>query len=960
MIMNATSTTNVAHSTATVATRLDVRPVLVVGIGGTGCLAVKHLKERARQISRDQPVRFIRYVVFDTTAQETNGEQLDDGEFVNIGQVDLNAIVRHIHDFQHLNWFPADKVKPMQLGLGAGGVRHVGRLCYFQWRETPRVIELLRSRLEDLMNESLVQQVHHLGACADVRLDQSNGMDIHIIASGAGGTGSGIFLDLAYDLRRLAEQLKVPVQISGHLLLPDSFEGIIPQSLMPQAENNCFSLLSEINHFIETGNWEANYKGGPVVMQKQSPFDLMYLLSRSGLENNLWSRDQLVAIVGATIASLAMTPAGKKIKEATVNVMALVLGGTDRAAHKRCPYGSYGIGVAFAAKDDLLREGSAQLRQSVLRHAMQAVSDPVQEVQTAAKKFLNTIRLTEEELEHAVGHALKPCKLDQVVTPADAETTRQLQHRPVVQEETEQIGNQVQADFEPRFKGLQLQKLSQELERVFGTSVAGDGESAPPLLPLTALPEFAVALRAELERLAQSCERRKRELQTMRDKAEATATDLRQNPSPPPDWQKTYEKCISESDRHEVFDPVLAELRAQFERAVVFLSQDVLPRLQGTVKALQRVADDLSRDSVVLEDLNTPYFRFVSSHDVMAAGKADVEDPALAFRRAVVGLLLEPAGTHGHPAKRIHVLLEKAGLESLYEALANYGSDHRLDLDRLMHDMATRGGASLKEQLKIQLHTLHTKAQPAIRCVERLPRESLVYLARVGTTLANPAAKLLRELDPYVQAEADDPTDLVLLRFVYGVPLWAVLGVADWEKAASAVQTEQRMTHNYLNPAWEHVIEPFCPLPADERQSLWIFTLFCLMGCIARDGDEYHFKVDGHEGFAGTRPADRAAACERLTQCLDQGRPSREQAEEAIREYLRHRPDAERVRLIEEHRDGLRAQLVKVLASTTQSSAPLVATTARILRAEMLALNQYLAETRVRMAESATPAPAGS
>ena len=334
--------------------RLDVRPCLVIGVGGTGILAVKAMKARMRELTRGHDAPFIRYLVLDTTTEDPKPPKLDVGEFSNIGQLDFNEIVGHISDYPHLSyWFPVKKFKPMQLGLGAMGVRHIGRLCYFQWRESSRVRDRIQNKIEALVNPSLPDKIRELGFIQDLRVDQTSGIDIHIVASGGGGTGSGIFLDLAYDLRKWAKELARSARVMGHLVLPDVFGSVVPEPLMPYVESNSHALLSEIDHFMDHGGWDVKYESERVSAGDQAPFDLLYLLGRNGHDGGARDKQDLVTMIGCAMANLAFSPVGKMLLDYAVNLIPPILSQSDETYHKPCAYGSYGLSIGVARAGDI-------------------------------------------------------------------------------------------------------------------------------------------------------------------------------------------------------------------------------------------------------------------------------------------------------------------------------------------------------------------------------------------------------------------------------------------------------------------------------------------------------------------------------------------------------------------------------------------------------------------------------
>ena len=129
----------------------------------------------------------------------------------------MNSILRSIRDGNEpsLRWFPTD-LSPRDLSLGAGGLRPVGRLAYFFNRDGEKDIKsLLSGILDGFADNPLSTQMGRY----ELNVNAASGVDVHLITSLCGGTGAGIFLDLAYDI---IEWSKPKVHTMGHLVFARS------------------------------------------------------------------------------------------------------------------------------------------------------------------------------------------------------------------------------------------------------------------------------------------------------------------------------------------------------------------------------------------------------------------------------------------------------------------------------------------------------------------------------------------------------------------------------------------------------------------------------------------------------------------------------------------------------------------------------------------------------------------
>ena len=100
---------------------VKLSPTLIIGLGGTGSLAVQYVKRKIRErldayktsgLPLPRTVPFIEYLVLDTTPQE---EVLDGwfvpDEYLNIGRVNVSRVISsldHDLDYNVQKWFPKE------------------------------------------------------------------------------------------------------------------------------------------------------------------------------------------------------------------------------------------------------------------------------------------------------------------------------------------------------------------------------------------------------------------------------------------------------------------------------------------------------------------------------------------------------------------------------------------------------------------------------------------------------------------------------------------------------------------------------------------------------------------------------------------------------------------------------------------------------------------------------------
>lgn len=277
-----------------------ISPTLVIGLGGTGKECLLRLRrllvERFGSLSE---MPFIRFLHLDTDRTAMSREQYDlrkddDPLYERIAfgtpeRIDLTidsgtgAYVEHIDSYPNIKrWFQVNgKIAGLgNLGDGAGQIRMASRLGLYHepnFMNVSTTLGHLRARLEDASNP---QAANRLG------FQLGSSINVFVVASLAGGTGSGIFLDIGFLLRkhfRNSERV-------GILLLPGFFQEYTGGE---RAKANGFAALMELNHYSFGHSFEANWERNDREMLLPPPFSHTYLIdSRNEARRTIGSSGQ--------------------------------------------------------------------------------------------------------------------------------------------------------------------------------------------------------------------------------------------------------------------------------------------------------------------------------------------------------------------------------------------------------------------------------------------------------------------------------------------------------------------------------------------------------------------------------------------------------------------------------------------------------------------------------------------
>lgn len=269
-----------------------VKRTICVGLGGTGRDVLMQMRrlivERYGDLNRLPVVRFM-HLDTDKAASQSSGLRTGntyrgvdlsfrDAERVNATMTakDVTNLVQGLerrqsnraNPYDHIGrWLPPQLIRNIKaIEEGAKGIRPVGRLAFFHNYTKFRAAIDTAERLTRGHEATLLQQ-------QGLRVER--GLDIFVIGSLCGGTGSGMFLDVAYSLRKLyGEQ---GAQIFGYFIISPELYGNTPTQ-----NANTYAALKELDHYTASGSrFEAVYDIQNLVWvrEQRPPFDYTYLIS---------------------------------------------------------------------------------------------------------------------------------------------------------------------------------------------------------------------------------------------------------------------------------------------------------------------------------------------------------------------------------------------------------------------------------------------------------------------------------------------------------------------------------------------------------------------------------------------------------------------------------------------------------------------------------------------------------
>ncbi|HNS21616.1 MAG TPA: tubulin-like doman-containing protein [Sedimentisphaerales bacterium] len=325
-----------------------VRPTLIVGLGGTGGLVCQWAEHYIRELFGHVP-SFIRFLKLDTDASDDGGPPegiLSD--FINLFHyVDVGEVVRDNVSFPefhpHLDWMRGFREDATFADYGCQGIPRLGRLVFFELRETI-IHEAVATRFSSLRTSTqqlVEEQPDQFILAAD------GAPAVHIASSVCGGTGAGMLIDMAYNLRWWSrESFPKPAEVIGHLLLPDAFR--VDPMLRPKLEATASATLDQIEFLSDERRpdipvrYRSNRAGEDCFRRDTAPFNFLYLLNGQ-VDMGSGDRKHLVRQIARVIRAMAFEPLGQQVRSDANNKLAEILPQRDPVNNHRQCFSSYGL-----------------------------------------------------------------------------------------------------------------------------------------------------------------------------------------------------------------------------------------------------------------------------------------------------------------------------------------------------------------------------------------------------------------------------------------------------------------------------------------------------------------------------------------------------------------------------------------------------------------------------------------
>ncbi|HVL14331.1 MAG TPA: tubulin-like doman-containing protein, partial [Gemmata sp.] len=262
----------------------SLQPALVIGLGQAGLRVLQRFRyDLTERYGAPELLPLIRTLYVDTDPEALADAARDRPQARRAGMRPTDVFAAKLNRASHYlkprfngqtlteGWFDPQLLYKIPRNSVTLGVRLFGRLAFCD--HSRPLIAKVQSELEAAMaGDSFARTESRTGLQC-----RTNRPRVYVVAGLAGGTGGGMFLDVAYTVRaRLRRMGYENPDVVGVLIAPPADPALSP----PQWLGNTYAALTELHHYTRPDTvFAANYDDqAAVVRDKNPPFTHCYVL----------------------------------------------------------------------------------------------------------------------------------------------------------------------------------------------------------------------------------------------------------------------------------------------------------------------------------------------------------------------------------------------------------------------------------------------------------------------------------------------------------------------------------------------------------------------------------------------------------------------------------------------------------------------------------------------------------
>lgn len=381
-----------------------LKRTLYIGLGGTGFKTLVHTKRAFINTYGEVPP-MIKFLAIDSDKNQyqsyplpsIHGEiRIDPNESSGIMVENADdKVTKHRKD---LSWLPEKNLRAVSdLVNGCGMVRTNGRIAFaFNYDTTRRNIQ---NALNSIRNLTIVHNEKYELL--------SNDVEVNLIFSIAGGTGSGNFLDMAYLVKDIFKQQALPQtsKIIGYMVLPDVYDAQLTFGKDKLLPIGCASLvdLDYAMHHQFNKKIDVNYIVGNYTLTG-NPFHTLIAISNRNVNgdvvNNIEHLSQMMSL--AMVVTAGELSSG--LLSVANNLEKDMNSGNYDIGNKRAIIGTLGMSeITFRAS-----ELSALYSEKAAREIASALLNPGSNANIEANNWIDSNEIRENNGQDQVIDFLLP------------------------------------------------------------------------------------------------------------------------------------------------------------------------------------------------------------------------------------------------------------------------------------------------------------------------------------------------------------------------------------------------------------------------------------------------------------------------------------------------------------------------------------------------------------------------
>ena len=271
-----------------------MRKSLFIGIGGTGINTILYTKKAILDSFGTIPSEMA-FLVVDTDEGalrhllSSNGKEIVLSPNEELRLYVVERVIAYFEAFRrNMSWFPLQNVSAIPCGNSSPSiVRTNGRLRFLMNRE--------------VIKNSLIRTLREIGG--------NDTIEVNVVFSLCGGTGSGMFIDMAYLLREIAKEHHLSLSINAYAAMPEAFRLAAGRGIGSyRMRANSYAALKELDYLMSAPRngitIKLPWKEEEVY---EAPFDSVNLIDISKdnrLEYRVYEIQEIISV--ALLASIGL------------------------------------------------------------------------------------------------------------------------------------------------------------------------------------------------------------------------------------------------------------------------------------------------------------------------------------------------------------------------------------------------------------------------------------------------------------------------------------------------------------------------------------------------------------------------------------------------------------------------------------------------------------------------------